>query len=120
MFFKPQDFAIGEEIVINGFHFYTTDADEYALAYMEAGADEFPQADLSSIADALRAPQTREALDEAFRGFDPELQGSIEKKDAERIIMKVTGLTLHEAETIARRYDTPYGFDYFTFMSALK
>lgn len=119
-FFAPQDFAVGKEIVINGFRFYTTDADEYALNYMEAGADEFPQADLASIAEMLRAPATRDALDSAFKGADPELQGAVPKKQAESIITEVTGLSLHEAETIARRFDTPYGFDYFAFITALK
>jgi len=117
--FCPSDFAVGEEITINSFTFVTTDADEYAMNYMEADPDEFPQSDLSTIVEDLRAQRgVIEQLRKEFERLDPELDGFVTPEDAISIICAKTGLDKHHALTIVRRW-TEKRFDYFSFISAL-
>lgn len=49
---------IGGEVIFNSFHFVIVDADEYALRYMEANADQFPHANINLILAKLRGPAT--------------------------------------------------------------
>ena len=121
-YFIPSDFRIGEEITINCYTFKIVDADEFALAYMEADADQFPQSDLDEIIKRIRTYQNKaqivEMLRKQFEALDPELTGFIPVKNAEEYLTKI-GLQQHEALTITRRWNDNNGFDYFSFISSL-
>merc|ERR1719456_895192 len=48
--FKPQDFFVGADVVINSVPFSIHKADEYTLKFMEDHADVFPMADTKKVA----------------------------------------------------------------------
>jgi hypothetical protein len=118
--FLAADFKVGDEVTINGFTFLTNEADEYALNYMEAQAQEFPQANLVDIVEMCRVEKERvECVRKEFEKSDPENRGYVDVENAESVIMEIFGLPKHETLTVVRRWTQNRGFDYFEFMSAL-
>lgn len=118
-YYQPQDFALGVDVNLNGFIFRTYDADEYALSYMEASSEEYPQSDLSQIFDEIRALNVKEQLRKQFEAKDPDANGDVPIIAAREIFMRVAGLSHHHSDTILRRFETPFGFNYYNFISAL-
>jgi len=53
--FKPQEFFVGADVVINSVPFSIYKADEYTLRYMEEHAELFPMADPSIVAAKIAA-----------------------------------------------------------------
>lgn len=53
--FKPQDFFVGADVVINSVPFSIHRADEYSLRFMEAHTDQFPMADPMKVAVKIAA-----------------------------------------------------------------
>jgi hypothetical protein len=53
--FKPQDFYVGADVVINSVPFSIYRADEYTLRFMEDHADQFPMADPKQVAAKIAA-----------------------------------------------------------------
>ncbi len=49
---------VGAEVTLNNFKFTITDADEYALRYMESHPDTFPHANIQLILAKLKGPAT--------------------------------------------------------------
>ena len=120
-YFKPQDFYVGAEIILNAYHFILTDADEYAYNLMEAQADDFPLSDLSYIISNCRGNKAGiEQLRKEFEAMDPELTGRIPKEEATKKIVRILRLQLHEAITVTRRFSDEKGFDYFQLFELLK
>jgi hypothetical protein len=119
-YFEASDFAVGKQYVINKYKFVTLEADEYAINYMESQSPEFPQADLSQILTPyLKRTDVINSLRKGFEGHDPELQGFISSKEATSVVQEVLKLPVHETGTIVRRFETPYGFDYFNLVTSL-
>ncbi|OHT11500.1 flagellar protofilament ribbon protein [Tritrichomonas foetus] len=121
-YFTAADLKVGEDVIINNFTFETYEADEFAMNYMEADANNFPQSDLFEIISVmLRRKELVNPMRQEFEKLDPELSGYIESLKAEEIIMKYfPQFQAHEAKTITRRWTDDYGFDYFGLMSIFK
>ena len=120
-YFTASDFQVGKEVIINGYSFILGEADEYAMNYMEADNDQFPQSDLNDIIQRMKNDRT--ALMKSrrtFEGNDPRLTGYIDSDMAERTLVRNYNINLHEAVTIVRRYTNDQGFDYFSFVSAVQ
>jgi len=118
-YFKPADFQVGKNIIINGFSFNLTDADSFTYSYMESNPDEFPQADLFGI--ILKIRDNRDLVEKfraSFETLDPELSGYVHPNEAKKSISSLVKIPEHEIMTIIRRWDDDYGFDYFGFMSS--
>ncbi|KAH0794609.1 EF-hand domain-containing protein 1 [Histomonas meleagridis] len=119
-YFKPSDFKLGEEIVINCYKFIIYDADEYALNYMEAKADDFPQSDLFEILSYMRNEKSKvEELKKNFEKVDNQKNGFVGQNVAENELMRIFGLQLHEARTVSRRCCSKNGFDYLCLLAML-
>jgi hypothetical protein len=56
--FKPQDFFVGADVVVNSVPFTIYRADEYSLRFMEDHADQFPMADPAKVAAKIAAVKT--------------------------------------------------------------
>ena len=54
-----------------------------------------------------------------MKTFDPEFDGFVADGDAENIIVSKTGINVHSALTIIRRWTQNSKFDYFSFIAAL-
>lgn len=53
-YYRADDFFIGAVITANNFEFVLTNADEYALSYMEFNNAEFPKSNNKLILDKIR------------------------------------------------------------------
>lgn len=119
-YFRPYDFEVGKVISISGFKFVIDDADEYALNYMEADTETFPQSDLFDIITHAKENVPKcEEVKRFLEGRDPDLTGYVDPRVAQDAIMKIMGFNEHHALTIVRRWTAPQGFDYFGFFTAL-
>lgn len=119
-YYTAQDFELGKEVTINKYTFILEEADEFALNYMEAGAEEFPQSDLFGIVTTMKQTQSLNLQDlrNQFEMKDPELNGYVPEKDAREVLQKA-GLNEHQVVTILRRWTENKQFDYFGFSTAL-
>jgi len=105
VYYTAADFEVGKEININNFFFVLDDADEFALNYMEADSDDFPQSDLFVIITSIKGDrEANEKAKAAFEAKDPELNGYVSVNDAKTILMQTYGLIEHQALTIIRRW----------------
>jgi hypothetical protein len=119
-YFIASDFKLGEVITINGFEFITSEADEFALNLMEAESDAFTHADLAPVAETIRKSKTyAQRLKRQFEQRDEAGKGYVDPSIAEQILMRICGLSKHEATTVTRRWSNDWGFDYFGFLSAV-
>jgi hypothetical protein len=92
-------------VVLNKQRFQLLEATEYAMSYMEADTDTFPQADLAQIVEKLRAAIQRSGVTpkEIFARFSDhgrmDLNGLLE-------LFRGVGyeITVHEATTVMRRF----------------
>ena len=104
-YFKASDLEVGRVVIINRQQFRLLQATEYAMSYMEADPDSFPQADLSSIIDKLRFAirQARKTPKDVFMEYSDHGKMDI---DGLMALFKGVGfeITLHEAMTVMRRY----------------
>ena len=104
-YFKASDLEVGRVVTINQQQYRLLEATEYAMSYMEADPDNFPQADLSSIVDKLRFAirQARKTPKEVFMEYSDH-----GKMDLNGLMALFKGvgfeITLHEAMTVMRRY----------------
>lgn len=104
-YFKPSDLEVGRIVTINGLKFQLLQATEYAMSYMEADPDNFPQADLVTIIDKLRyaIKQSGRTPKEIFTEYSDH-----GKMDVNLLLQMFKGLgyeiSLHEALTVMRRY----------------
>ncbi|CAG9766108.1 unnamed protein product [Ceutorhynchus assimilis] len=103
--YTPLHMFIGATLSINGFTFVLTDADEYALRYMEINCGQFPKANLKKIMQNVR-----EKLRPIYKDFVAE---NIPKENAvmsysqlRNKLCKIMGeeFTEHEMITIARAF----------------
>ncbi|XP_046392525.1 EF-hand domain-containing family member C2-like [Ischnura elegans] len=106
--YLAKDFCIGGVVIINDFHFLITNADEYALSYMENNCNQFPQSNVRLIMDKVRT-----ALQPIYKDFigkyiciDPDQTGVISYHVFWRTIKEVLGeqITDHEILTLARAF----------------
>jgi hypothetical protein len=104
-YFKAADLEVGRVITINKYQFMLLEATEYAMSYMEADPEEFPQADLSVIIDRLRFSlrKSGKTPKELFLQYSDH-----GRMDLEGLIAFFAGLgieiSVHEAMTVMRRY----------------
>ncbi|KAH0786065.1 EF-hand domain-containing family member C2 [Histomonas meleagridis] len=114
-YFKAQDFEVGKVITVNNIKFQLLEATEYALSYMEADPDNFPQADLFEIVNKLRAA-IRESGKMPKNLFNRYSAGG--RMDVEGLLdlAKDVSCTMsyHEAVTIMRRYQNDNDTKTFT------
>ncbi|XP_076350680.1 EF-hand domain-containing family member C2-like isoform X2 [Tachypleus tridentatus] len=107
-YYTVSDMYIGAVLNIVGLKFLLTDADEFALNYMEQHPEQFPKADITKV---------MQKLEQILNGKNSELYLSLKEVDADdtgyisfqhfrQQLLKVIGtkLTQHEILTIARRY----------------
>lgn len=120
-YFKPSDLEIGRIVTINGLRFQLLQATEYAMSYMEADPDSFPQADLVSIIQKLRyaIKQSGRTPKEIFTQYSDH-----GKMDINNLMEMFKGLgfevTLHEATTVMRRYQLDNDNQTFTLREFLQ
>jgi hypothetical protein len=104
-YFKAADLEVGRVVTVNKQRFELLEATEYAMSYMEADPDEFPQADLAHIIDRLRRciKQSGKTPKELFTQFSDHGKMDV---DSLRALFKGVGyeITVHEALTVMRRY----------------
>ena len=117
--FVASDFGVGKTVTINSYVFDIFEADEYAINYMEADADEFPESDLFTIVLKCKDSERIDSLRAALESLDQEHKGFVDSRAAQREISRAMGLTQQEALTIVRRWTTDQGFDYFQFITIL-
>jgi hypothetical protein len=104
-YFRPQDLEVGRIVTVNRQRFQLIEATEYAMSYMEADPETFPQADLSQIVERLRFAIGRSGRSarEVFAMF-----GDHGRMDIDGLLRLFKGvgyeITLHEALTVMRRY----------------
>lgn len=120
-YFRPSDLEVGRIVTINGLKFQLLQATEYAMAYMEADPDNFPQADLVSIIEKLRfaIKQTGQTPKEIFTQYSDH-----GKMDVQQLMDLFKGvgfeITLHEALTVMRRYQLDDDSQTFTLREFLQ
>ena len=119
--YKASDFEIGKVLSINGTRFQIDEATEYAMSFMEADPDEFPQADLVRIVEDLRSTikQKGENSRELFRVYSDHGRMGIEQL---RSLYSALGLSItpHEAMTVMRRYQLDKDVQTFTLKEFLQ
>nr|CAI5848578.1 unnamed protein product [Callosobruchus analis] len=104
--YTAQHMFIGATLIINGFEFILTDADEYALRFMELNCSMFPQSDIKKIMDKVR-----EKLKPIYKDFVKENipeeipQISYEKLRAKLCRVMGSDFTEHEMVTISRAFN---------------
>ena len=105
-YFKPADFEVGRVLTINGVQYELLQATEYAMSYMEADPDNFPQSDLVSIIERLRylIKRSDKTPKEIFIQYSDH-----GKMDVNLLMELFKGvgyeITRHEACTVMRRYN---------------
>ncbi|EAX87685.1 MGC84469 protein, putative [Trichomonas vaginalis G3] len=105
--FQASDFEIGKVLTINCSKFQLDEATEYALSFMEADPDSFPQADLNRIVTDFRAGLKQSGKDatDLFKKFAS--NNKIDVKGLQSIFEAIgLSINVHEAITIFRRYST--------------
>ena len=60
--YSPQDFYVGAVISVRSFRFLLTDADEFALSYMEQRPEQFPRSSLPAVIDHVIADLVANAV----------------------------------------------------------
>jgi EF-hand domain-containing protein 1 len=101
------DFTIGATIEIFANKFTIQSADEYALGYMEANAEEYPQSDVFAIIKKMQEMMpNEEAIKRGFIKFDKDSSGTLSVMEFREAALSL-GVQLSEQEvlTIVRRYD---------------
>jgi len=107
--FLADEFFVGSELKINGFHFKLLAADESTMSHMEAesGTFRFASADtiLKKLAETLW--NRRQSRTSTFRFIDQNHDHFIDRREFESM-MRTYGwhLNEHEMLTLWRRYDT--------------
>ncbi|GLV41435.1 EF-hand domain containing 1.1 [Carabus blaptoides fortunei] len=104
-YYEPYHMFIGATLNINGFIFVLTDADEYALRYMELHPNEFPQANINIIMDKVREKLTPIYKDFVAEHLPKELP-VISYEILRNKLCKIMGenWTEHEMITLARHF----------------
>ncbi|KAL1497141.1 hypothetical protein ABEB36_008147 [Hypothenemus hampei] len=103
--YTSEHMYIGATLIINGFTFVLTNADEYALRYMELNCGQFPKANLKAIMDKVR-----EKLRPIYKNFVaeniPTESSVITYSKLRNMLCKIMGedFTEHEMITIARGF----------------
>ncbi|KAF7284998.1 EF-hand domain-containing family member C2-like [Rhynchophorus ferrugineus] len=103
--YTPQHMFVGATIIINGFTFILTNADEYALRYMELNCGQFPKANLKHIMEKVR-----EKLGPIYKDFVAEnmpVESSVityERLRDKLCLIMGDDFTEHEMITIARGF----------------
>ncbi|XP_030748074.1 EF-hand domain-containing family member C2-like [Sitophilus oryzae] len=103
--YTPQHMFVGATLIINGFTFILTNADEYALRYMELNCGQFPKANLKRIMEKVK-----EKLEPIYKDFVAEnmpVENSVITYERLRDkLCRVMGddFTEHEMITIARGF----------------
>jgi len=108
--YTAEDLYIGAQVEFNCFVFKIVDADEYAVAYMEANQGDFTQSSVSNIVHKLRALAAGK-IDEVGNFFvrnDPDGSGTVPYEQFKALIIKLTNgaLVEHEVISLARSYST--------------
>jgi hypothetical protein len=104
-YFRAPDLEVGRTVVLNQQRFQLMEATEYAMSYMEADTETFPQADLAQIVEKLRTAIQRSGRTpkDIFSQYSDhgrmDLNGLLE-------LFRGLGyeITVHEATTVMRRY----------------
>ena len=120
-YFKPADLEVGRILTINGSKFELLQGTEYAMSYMEADPDNFPQSDLVSILERLRylIQQARKAPKELFQQYSD--GGRMDATQLMRLFKDIGyEITRHEAMTVMRRYQPDPQIDYITLREFLQ
>ncbi|CAH1962003.1 unnamed protein product [Acanthoscelides obtectus] len=104
--YTAQHMFIGATLIINGFEFVLTDADEYALRFMELNCNMFPQSDIKKIMDKVREklrPIYKDFIKENLPEETPQI--SYDKLRAKLCRIMGEDFTEHEMVTIARAFN---------------
>ncbi|XP_070539329.1 EF-hand domain-containing family member C2-like [Ptychodera flava] len=107
-YYMASDLYVGSRVDFNSHIFILTDADEYALRYMEKQSDEFPAANIGAIVSKLKSygQNNVEQVSEFFKRNDPDNQGKIRYEQFRNLLVQVGGSKLveHEIMTLARHF----------------
>ncbi|XP_077987330.1 EF-hand domain-containing family member C2-like [Glandiceps talaboti] len=107
-YYQASDLYVGSRVDFNCHMFILTDADEYALRYMEKQAGEFPVADIGKIISKLKSfgQANVEHIADFFRRNDPENQGKVQYEQFRNLLVQIasSNLTDHEIITVARYF----------------
>lgn len=95
-YYKANDLYVGAEVIFHDHTFIISDADEYAMAYMESHSEEFPVASLGHLHAKLKSH--KEQVQDCI--------GNADVMDYENFAKNLMahGLLEHEVATIARKF----------------
>ncbi|KDR17132.1 EF-hand domain-containing family member C2, partial [Zootermopsis nevadensis] len=117
-YFGPQDFYVGNTLLLYGFEFLMVEADEYTLQYMELNCQVFPKSNIILIKNKIR-----EALKPIYKQFvceflktDPDQIGVICYANLSKKLKEIMGdsITHHELITLARHYNAQCKKEWYT------
>ncbi|XP_060516892.1 EF-hand domain-containing family member C2-like isoform X2 [Cylas formicarius] len=105
LYYTPQHMYIGATLIINGFEFILTTADDYALRYMELNAGQFPKSNLKLIMDKVR-DKLRPIYKDFVAEIIPTESSVIPYEKLRNKLCQIMGedFTEHEMITIARGF----------------
>lgn len=106
-YYSAQDLFIDAHVDFCKHKFIITDADEYAVIYIEKNNKEYVQANISLILQKLRSvtDQNLEGVRSFFSDADPDDTGYISYENLRNFILKYTSdLSGHEILTVCRHY----------------
>ncbi|OHT06166.1 hypothetical protein TRFO_25861 [Tritrichomonas foetus] len=104
-FFEPSAFYVGAKIHVSGRNFELLDAAPHTLCLMEAHADDFPEADITTVIQNLInvCMQTTKSVRAIFEEKDPRKTGFVSIDDAKAIFKQfVPQITPHAVITLTR------------------
>lgn len=104
--YRPRDLYLGAHLTTLSRCFLLFDADVHTLVFMEKNPDQFPQARREQVVDKVRGAITDVDAFKSAIGAKKATAMSIQKALAAG---GATGVTLHEATTIARALGSPDG-----------
>jgi len=107
-YYELGDLYVGARCTFNKFDFILTDADEYALRYMETHCDEFPHSNMALIIPKItEAVKNKEKeLKELFVAHDSDQSGNIPYTILREQLLGLGVLSEHEIMTVGRNYSS--------------
>jgi len=122
-FFEPGAFFVGAQVHVSGRVFELIDAAPHTFCLMEARADEFPEADITSVIEQLKGVAQTESkpIRQLFESKDPRKTGLVDLEEAKNILNGfVPKISKHAVITISRAFEQEGRFNYNTILGYLK
>ena len=119
-FFEPSAFFVGANVHVSGRIFELIDAAPHTFCLMEARAEEFPEADITTVVQKFSEVLLSEtkSIRQLFESKDPRKTGVIDMNDAQNILNTfVPKISKHSVITMCRAFDKDGRFEYSTILN---